>query len=139
MSELYVKILALVYEFGLLSNSNYLPELRNTRSYCGPPSVLSPWRAPSTKQKRTIPMKRYFQLQRILLLVILSIGLSSVAIAQELTGVLTGTVKDANGAAVQAATVTITDTAKKLVVRTVSTDEDGSFTATDLHVGLYDV
>ena len=84
-------------------------------------------------------MKRYFRLQRIILLLVLSFGLSSAAFAQELTGVLTGTVKDANGASVKGATVTITDTEKKLVVRTTSTDDEGSFTATDLHVGVYDL
>src|SRR6185436_9362856 len=47
--------------------------------------------------------------------------------------------KDANGAAVKGATVTITDTEKKLVVRTTTTDDDGSFTASELHAGLYDI
>src|SRR5689334_8177399 len=87
---------------------------------------------------RTI-MRRYFHLKTIVLLLAFSFALSGVAFGQEITGVLTGTVVDANGAGVKGATVTITDTAKKLVVRTISTDDEGSFTATDLHVGLYDV
>src|ERR1044071_10346013 len=84
-------------------------------------------------------MKRYFHLKTIVLLLAFSFVLSSAAFGQEITGVLTGSVKDANGAAVKGATVTITDTEKKLVVRTTSTDDEGSFTATDLHVGVYDL
>ena len=59
--------------------------------------------------------------------------------AQEITGSIVGTVKDSNGAAVKGATVTITDTQKKDVVRTVTTDDDGGYAARDLHVGTYDV
>ena len=84
-------------------------------------------------------MKRHIQLKTIISLLSLLFAFSGAAFGQELTGVLTGTVQDANGAGIKGATVTITDTAKKLVVRTLSTDDDGSFTATDLHVGLYDV
>ena len=84
-------------------------------------------------------MKRYFHLKTIVLLLAFSFALSSAAFGQEITGVLTGTVKDANGAAVKGATVTITDTEKKLVVRTTTTDDDGSFTASELHAGLYDI
>src|SRR3569832_1367865 len=84
-------------------------------------------------------MKRHIQLKTIISLLSLLFAFSGAAFGQELTGVLTGTVQDANGAGIKGATVTITDSAKKLVVRTVSTDDDGSFTATDLHVGLYDV
>src|SRR6185503_238041 len=84
-------------------------------------------------------MKRYFHLKTIVLLLAFSFALSSAAFGQEITGVLTGTVKDANGAAVKGATVTITDTEKKLVVRTTTTDDDGSFTVSELHAGLYDI
>ena len=84
-------------------------------------------------------MKRHIQLKTIISLLSLLFAFSGAAFGQELTGVLTGTVQDANGAGIKGATVTITDSAKKLVVRTVSTDDNGSFTATDLHVGLYDV
>jgi len=82
-------------------------------------------------------MKRH--LKTLILLLVFSLGFSGAALGQEITGVLTGTVKDANGASVKGATVTITDSAKKLVVRTVSTDDEGSFTASEMHVGLYDV
>ena len=84
-------------------------------------------------------MRRYFHLKTIVLLLAFSFALSGVAFGQEITGVLTGTVIDANGAAVKGATVTITDTEKKLVVRTTSTDDEGSFTVSELHSGLYDI
>ncbi|HJY30829.1 MAG TPA: TonB-dependent receptor [Pyrinomonadaceae bacterium] len=84
-------------------------------------------------------MKRYFHLKTIVLLLAFSFALSSAAFGQEITGVLSGTVKDTNGAAVKGATVTITDTEKKLVVRTIPTDDDGSFTVSELHAGLYDI
>src|SRR5436190_2001469 len=64
---------------------------------------------------------------------------SGAAMSQEITGSIVGSVKDTNGAAVKGATVTVTDPAKKEVVRTATTDEDGSYSARDLHVGVYDV
>ena len=53
---------------------------------------------------------------------------SGVAMSQETTGSIVGTVKDANGAAVANATITVTDIAKKVVVRTVQSNEDGQYT-----------
>src|SRR5690349_16699601 len=82
-------------------------------------------------------MKRH--LKTLILLLVFSLGFSGAALAQEITASLSGTVKDANGATVSAATITITDSAKKLVVRTTTTDDQGSFTASDLNVGLYDI
>src|SRR3954469_24977949 len=75
----------------------------------------------------------------LLVSVMLCFGLSGVAMAQEITGSIVGSVKDANGAAVKGATVTITDATKKQVARTVMTDEDGGYAARDLHVGVYEV
>src|SRR5438105_14753620 len=64
---------------------------------------------------------------------------SGVALSQEITGSIAGTVKDANGAAVKGATVTITNTDTKLVVRTVTTNGDGEFSAPLLPAAVYDV
>ncbi len=69
----------------------------------------------------------------------LLIGLTGVALSQEITGSIVGTVKDANGAAVPGATVTVTDPQKKEVIRTVTTNDDGAYSARDLHVGMYEV
>jgi len=64
---------------------------------------------------------------------------AAVASAQEITGSISGTVKDPVGAAVAGATVTVTDSAKKVVVRTVTTNEDGQFSAPDLTSAFYDI
>ena len=64
---------------------------------------------------------------------------AGVAPAQEITGGIVGTVTDANGAAVKGATVNVTDAAKKTVVRTVTTNDDGQYDVRDLPVTSYDV
>src|SRR5207245_783446 len=64
---------------------------------------------------------------------------SGVALSQETTGSIVGSVKDANGAAVKGATVTLTNPHTKQVVRTATTDDDGGYSARDLPVGTYDV
>jgi hypothetical protein len=85
-------------------------------------------------------MKHHFHFLRILLPTIaLFFGLTAMASAQEITGSIVGSVKDANGAAVKGATVTVTDSEKKIVVRTATTDDDGGYAARDLHVGTYEV
>src|SRR5215813_6697030 len=105
MSELYVKIRGRDYEHSLLSNDNRLSdyEQKDRCIVVLPASYYSDGRLPLNPMKRTIPMKRYFHFQRIIVLLVISIALSSVAFGQELTGVLTGTVKDANAAAVKGA------------------------------------
>lgn len=60
------------------------------------------------------------------------------AAAQELEGTFTGTVTDATGAVIPHATVTITLTATG-AVRTVESDGEGNFTATNLPAGTYTV
>src|SRR3954463_16217851 len=72
-----------------------------------------------------------------LLLVLLAIA--SCAWAQEVTGSISGTVKDVSGAVIPGAKVTITNTDKNLVVRTVSTNDDGNYTAPLLPTGHYSV
>lgn len=70
---------------------------------------------------------------------VLLLSLSAVAVAQEITGSIVGTVKDANGAAVKGAAVTITNSDTKLVARTVTTNDDGDFSSPLLPVAFYDV
>ena len=57
---------------------------------------------------------------------------------QTIFGRISGAVKDSNGSAVPNANVTITNVATNLV-RTVTTDEDGFYTATNLPVGTYTI
>ena len=59
--------------------------------------------------------------------------------AQEITGSIAGTVKDSTGAVVPNAKVTITNTDKNAVVRTVTTDSGGYFSAPLLPLGHYSV
>jgi hypothetical protein len=70
---------------------------------------------------------------------VLLLSLCAVAFAQEITGSINGTVKDSVGAAVRGATVTITDSDKKAVVRTITTNDDGEFSAPLLPVAFYDI
>src|SRR5260370_16896881 len=60
-------------------------------------------------------------------------------IAQEITGTIEGTVLDPSGAAVPKAKVTITNTERNQVVRTVTTDASGTYSAPFLPVGSYSI
>jgi hypothetical protein len=69
---------------------------------------------------------------------ILSFSFSS--FAQEVTGTIVGTVRDASGAVVPGATVTIADAQKdNITVRTITTNDDGEFSAPNLSPGLYQI
>lgn len=59
--------------------------------------------------------------------------------AQEITGSITGTVRDSSGAIIPGATVTITDAGKNVVVRNITTNNDGSFSAPNLNSGIYNI
>ena len=76
----------------------------------------------------------------ILFALAISLCLSSLAFGQEITGSIVGTVRDTAGAVVPGATVTITDPSKdNSVVRTVTTNEEGEFTAASVPVSTYDI
>ncbi|MFN2481176.1 MAG: carboxypeptidase regulatory-like domain-containing protein [Pyrinomonadaceae bacterium] len=79
-------------------------------------------------------------MRRILSVVTLTLALGTAAVtAQDVTGTINGTVKDSTGATVAGATVTITDQEKKVVVRTVTTGDDGEYSAPSLPAGVYTV
>jgi hypothetical protein len=85
-------------------------------------------------------MRNYLQIaSRMMVLTFVFCAGLSVAFAQEITGSIFGTVKDTSGAVVKGATVTITDSDKKVVVRTVSTNDEGQFSAPLLPVSKYDI
>ncbi|MBK6749656.1 MAG: carboxypeptidase regulatory-like domain-containing protein [Acidobacteria bacterium] len=70
----------------------------------------------------------------------LTLSLAGLAAAQEITGSIVGSVKDANGAAVAGATVIVTDPSKdNLVVRTVTSNEDGGFSVPGIPSSVYTV
>lgn len=58
---------------------------------------------------------------------------------QNLTGELDGLVRDTSDAAIPNATVTITNTDTHLVIRTLTTNDQGAFTAPLLNVGNYSI
>ena len=65
---------------------------------------------------------------------------SGINFGQDTTGSLTGTVKDANGAAVAGATVNVLDPAKNdTLVRTVTTNDDGVYSVPNLIPATYTV
>jgi hypothetical protein len=85
-------------------------------------------------------MRHHSNFVRLLLAVAtLMFALTGIAVSQEITGGVTGSVKDQSGAAVKGATVTITDADKKQVMRTMQTNDDGVYAAGDLHAGTYDL
>jgi hypothetical protein len=91
-------------------------------------------------QQRGTIMKHHPRIPRALFVVLaLCFSFANIAFAQEITGSIVGTVKDANGAVVSGAAVTIVDVDKKITVRTATTDDDGIFSARDLPAANYDV
>ncbi len=77
---------------------------------------------------------------RLILLAAISIFLMTGSVlAQEITGTITGTVKDTGGATVPGAAITILDTDKNITVRTVVANDNGEFSAPLLPAGNYDV
>lgn len=76
----------------------------------------------------------------ILFALALTLCFSGLVVAQEITGSIVGTVKDSGGAVVPGATVTITDPSKdNQVVRTMTTNDNGEFSAPNLATITYDV
>src|SRR5215813_7031138 len=84
-------------------------------------------------------MKSFHLLRTLISVFVVLFCFAAVVTGQETTGTINGTVTDPNGAVVAGATVTLTDTAKKVVVRTVTTNGDGIYTLPDLPVATYDV
>lgn len=80
-------------------------------------------------------------LKAVFLTAILCLGFGAISVsAQEVTGSIAGTVKDSNGAPVAGATVTISDTAKdNAVVRSITTSDDGDYSAPNLNSSVYSV
>src|SRR6185295_17363811 len=88
--------------------------------------------------KRIIKMKRYQAFKFVCFLLSLVL-LSGIAIGQEITGNLSGVVKDATGAAVKGATVTLTDQDKQVIVRTITTGDEGEYGLPNISPGNYSI
>jgi hypothetical protein len=91
--------------------------------------------------QRNHTMRNHFEdgMHKLILVIALCLSLSGSVFAQATTGTINGTVKDPAGAAVGGATVTITDEGKNVVVRTVTTSDDGGYSAPNLPVSNYSV
>src|ERR1017187_5872320 len=63
--------------------------------------------------------------------------LASALFAQDTSGKISGTVLDPSGSGVPGAKVTVTNTDRNLVVRTVTTDSSGIYSAPIIPVGSY--
>lgn len=72
------------------------------------------------------------------ILVLLLLAVLTVT-AQQITGTIVGTVTDASGAVIPKATVTVKNTDRNLVVRTLTTHDDGSYVAALLPIGHYQI
>jgi outer membrane receptor protein involved in Fe transport len=83
-------------------------------------------------------MKSFFRSIRVLAFAVFSLALlaGSATFAQTFRGTILGAVSDSSGAAVPGATVTIKNLDTGLT-RTVSTSEDGSYSAPELPIGNY--
>ncbi len=57
--------------------------------------------------------------------------------AQEVTGSILGTIVDSSGAAIPGATIKLIATDRDMLVRTVSSDQDGNFSGPLLPIGIY--
>ena len=66
-------------------------------------------------------------------------SLVTISSAQEITGNIVGTVRDANGAVVAGATGTIRNAAQNVVVRTITTSDSGEFSAPNVPPSLYTI
>jgi Carboxypeptidase regulatory-like domain len=71
----------------------------------------------------------------VITLTLLSIG----ALAQDVTGSISGTITDSSGASVKGASVTLTNTDRGQDIRKLSTNSAGFYTATSLPLGTYSV
>ena len=60
-------------------------------------------------------------------------------IAQDISGTISGTILDPSGATVPNAKVTVTNTDRNQVVRVITTDATGSYSAPLIPVGQYSV
>jgi len=65
--------------------------------------------------------------------------LVGVGMAQDITGNISGTVKDGTGAVVSGATVTVTNTDTNVVARRVSTGDSGNYVVPFLPIGHYSI
>src|ERR1043166_549376 len=72
-------------------------------------------------------------------LLLLSLAFAGVCLAQDINGSIVGTVQDPTGAGVPGAKVIVKNTDKNTILRTLTTDNEGNYSALLLPVGKYSV
>jgi Carboxypeptidase regulatory-like domain/TonB-dependent Receptor Plug Domain len=83
-----------------------------------------------------------YRFAKFVLALVIGIGLAiagGYAVAQAVSGSISGTVTDSSGAVIQGATVTLTNTDRGADIRVVTTSSTGFFTAGSLPLGTYTV
>jgi hypothetical protein len=78
-------------------------------------------------------------MKKAICLCLLTLFTGLIAPAQDVTGNIGGTILDPSGAAVVNAKITVTNTDRSQVVRTITTDATGSYSAVLLPVGNYSI
>src|ERR1700758_5443546 len=76
---------------------------------------------------------------RVLLSCSLAFCLAGLVAAQDISGTIDGTILDPSGAPVPNAKVTVTHTDRNQVVRTVTTDPTGTYSAPFIPIGNYSI
>ncbi len=87
---------------------------------------------------QTVPLKRITTMFSIVIILSMTVLSPGAAGAQVAGATLSGTISDASGAVIPGAMVSIRDTATG-IIRTVSSDEAGLYTAPNLRPSIYDV
>ena len=68
-----------------------------------------------------------------------ALAIGSIAFGQDVSGTIGGSILDPSSSAVPNAKVTITDTSRNQVVRTVTTNSSGTYFAPLIPVGIYTI
>src|SRR5262245_14109398 len=85
----------------------------------------------------TLRRNRRQSMRRLAHFVCSCLVLAGIASAQDITGSITGTVKDSSGAVISGANVTITNSDTNVVARKVTSDETGRYVVSFLPIGHY--
>ena len=88
---------------------------------------------------RAQPAARRLMIRILFLMISVGIAPALAAFGQNLTGQISGVVKDTSGAVIPNATVVVTNTNQNLVVRTLKTGTRGQYTVPLLAVGQYSI
>src|SRR5258707_12341714 len=78
-------------------------------------------------------------MKRLARLGLLAVAGGLILLAQDISGTIGGTILDPNGSAIPTAKITVTNTDRNQIVRTITTDATGTYSAPLIPVGTYSV